>query len=54
MDGVLVEKASVCNCPEVLTEKNDLCISKNQNDSKDITLKYILRGDEGKKLVEKI
>ena len=47
LEGILIEKASVCDCPEILIKQGDLCISKYQNDSKNITLKYILRGEEG-------
>lgn len=46
LEGFLVEKASVCGCPDILTQKGDLCISKYQTDSKNITLKYVLRGEE--------
>lgn len=46
LDGVLAEKASVCGCPEILTKKGDLCISKYQTNLKNITLKYVLRGEE--------
>ena len=46
LNGTLVEKASVCGCPEVLTEDKELCISKYQINPKNITLKYVLRGDE--------
>ncbi len=45
-DGALLEKASVCGCPEVLRREGDKCISDYQNSSKEITLKYILRGKE--------
>ena len=48
LNKTLIEKASVCGCPEVLSMQGDLCISKYQNGSKDITLNYILRGEEGK------
>ena len=47
-DGALLVKASVCGCPEVLKREGDSCISDYQNSSKEITLKYILRGEEGK------
>lgn len=42
----LVERASFCSCPEVLTQIGDSCVSKYQNNSKTVTLKYILRGEE--------
>jgi len=45
-NGTLVEKASVCDCPETLLRKGDLCHSKYQINPKNITLKYILRGEE--------
>ena len=46
LDGVLVEKASVCGCPDMLTIEGDLCISNYQTNPKNITLKYVLRGEE--------
>ena len=46
LNGTLIEKASVCSCPEILTKKGDLCISKYQTNPKNITLKYVLRGEE--------
>ena len=45
-DGILGEKASVCRCPENLRAEGDFCISPFYNESKDVTLKYILRGQE--------
>lgn len=46
LDGSLVEKASVCNCSDILTQKGDLCVSKYQTDPKNTSLKYVLRGEE--------
>ncbi len=46
LNKTLIEKASVCSCPEILTKKGNLCISKYQTNPKNITLKYILRGEE--------
>jgi len=46
LDGNLIEKASICNCSEILTKDNESCISKYQTDAKNITLKYILRGEK--------
>ncbi|MCK4552833.1 hypothetical protein KAT80_01385 [Candidatus Pacearchaeota archaeon] len=46
LDGALLEKASVCGCPEILKREGDSCISDYQNSSKEITLKYVLRGEE--------
>lgn len=48
LNGTLVEKASICGCSEILTEKGDSCISQYQINPKTITLKYILRGEEGR------
>jgi len=45
-DGKLIEKASVCGCSKFLTKKDDSCISKYQNNPKNITLEYILRGEK--------
>ncbi len=44
--GILVEKASLCECPSILTRDGDLCISKYQTNPKNINLKYILRGEK--------
>ncbi len=46
LNGTLVEKASVCGCPEVLREEGELCISKYQANPKNISLRYVLRGEE--------
>ncbi len=46
LNGTLVEKASVCGCPETLLKKGNLCFSKYQTNPKSVTLKYILRGEE--------
>jgi len=48
LNGTLIEKASVCDCPEILTKKGDLCSSKYQINPKNITLKYVLRGEKNK------
>jgi len=45
-NGVLMEKSSACGCSESLTKEGDSCISKYQNSPKNITLKYILRGEK--------
>lgn len=47
-EGQLVEKASVCDCPELLSIEGDSCVSKYQTNPKDITLDYILRGEKKK------
>ena len=44
---VLVERASVCGCPDDLTIQGDLCHSEYQTYPKNITLNYILRGEGG-------
>jgi len=45
-EGILVEKASICGCPEILEKQGDLCVSKYQTNPKNISLKYVLRGKE--------
>lgn len=45
-NGVLIEKASVCGCSELLVKEGDLCKSNYQVEPKSINLKYILRGEE--------
>lgn len=44
--GQLIEKASLCSCPDFMTKAGDSCISKYQFNPKEITLKYVLRGEE--------
>ena len=46
LNGILVKNAFICGCPEVLSENNGLCVSKYQTNPKNITLKYVLRGEE--------
>ncbi len=46
LNGVLVEKASICGCNENLSIDGDSCISKYQIEPKNIILKYVLRGEE--------
>jgi hypothetical protein len=45
-NGFLIEKASVCGCNNNLSLINDSCISKYQEQSKEINLKYILNGEK--------
>jgi hypothetical protein len=45
-NGKLIRRASVCGCSEVAIGKDEFCFSKYQNQSKEINLKYILRGKE--------
>lgn len=44
-DGVLIERASLCGCSNNLTINGDSCISEYQVNPKNISLKYILRGE---------
>ena len=44
--GKLIEKASLCGCPDFLTKFGDSCISKYSTGEKEITMNYILRGKE--------
>lgn len=46
-DGKLIEKASICGCPEILNISGDSCISNYYVNEKNLTLNYILRGKEG-------
>jgi len=46
-NGKLIERASTCGCPEITYGDGEKCISKYQNQSKNITLNYVLRGKEG-------
>ncbi len=45
-EGILVEKASICGCNDISNKLGDSCFSKYQTNPKDITLKYVLRGEE--------
>ncbi len=47
-EGILINNASVCGCSEILEKKGDFCISKYQTNPKNVTLKYVLRGEEKK------
>jgi hypothetical protein len=44
--GLLVEKASICGCPEGMNKSEDSCISRYQTEPKEISFKYVLRGEE--------
>ena len=44
VSGKLIRRASICGCSDVALGKDEVCLSKYQNQSKDITLKYFLRG----------
>ena len=45
-EGILIEKASVCGCNEGLIINGNNCLSKYQKHPKNITLKYVLRGEK--------
>jgi len=45
-NGILLEKAFICGCSDLLRKEGDKCVSNYQSSSKEITLKYILRGEE--------
>lgn len=42
----LIKKASVCGCPENLNNDGENCGSSYQTSPKEVSLKYILRGEE--------
>jgi hypothetical protein len=44
--GLLVEKASVCGCSESSERLGDSCITNLQTEPRDLTLKYIIDGEE--------
>ena len=46
-EGILIEKASVCGCSNLTTKSEEICISKYQTNPKNISLNYVLRGEEG-------
>jgi len=45
--GTLTEKASICGCPNILTIDGDKCVSSYQEEPKNISLYYVLRGKKG-------
>ena len=45
--GKLIEKASVCGCPDLLNASEESCISNFIGGEKDISLNYVLRGKKG-------
>ncbi len=45
--GILVERASTCGCFENLTIEGDSCFSEYQTEMKNISLDYVLRGENG-------
>ena len=45
-NGILSERASVCGCDGNLTISGDSCTSEFKTEPKEITLKYVLRGEE--------
>ena len=44
--GKLIEKASICDCPENLVKSEDKCISEYQTKPKEVVLKYFFDGEE--------
>ena len=42
----LVEMSSLCGCPKNSNVQDEICVSKFQNQPNNLTLKYILRGEE--------
>ncbi len=45
-EGVLVQKASVCGCDELAIQSGESCVSKYATDGKEVSLDYVLRGEE--------
>lgn len=45
-NGILIDHAVVCGCPEILTQNGEFCTSKYRTKPKEINLEYILRGEE--------
>jgi hypothetical protein len=46
-EGVLLESSTICGCPKGFVKKDNLCISDIQREPKEVSFKYILRGEEG-------
>ena len=47
-EDILIEKASICGCPNNTIMDKDTCVSLYQTNPKEVNLTYILRGEEGK------
>lgn len=45
-EQVLIEKASICGCPNITEIEGDFCISPYQTNPKEINLTYVLKGEE--------
>lgn len=43
---LLVENATLCGCPDGMSKTGDICYSPYQTEPKEISLKYVLRGEE--------
>lgn len=41
-EGVLVERAEICGCPNILYQNESLCVSRYKQNSKEINLNYFL------------
>lgn len=46
-NGKLIQRASICGCNNVSYGQDETCITNYQNQSKNITLNYTLRGKQG-------
>ncbi len=47
-DGLLIENANLCACPGLLKQEGNLCVSEYETSPENITLNYVLRGNEGR------
>lgn len=45
-NGVLVEKSSLCGCPEGFFKESDFCVSRDYVGYRDLKFRYVLRGQE--------
>lgn len=46
-EQLLIEKASICGCPNTTEIEGDFCIALYQTNPKEINLTYVLKGEEG-------
>ena len=46
-EGILIESASVCGCPEGFIKSGDSCTSSHFTDGKEISLDYLVHGETG-------
>ena len=46
--GVLIEKSSICGCPDGFEKKDEMCISNLATNPKEVSFYYTLNGEQGR------